>query len=213
MATLLFGDRVQDVSTSTGSSDFTLAGTPPTGYVAFDSIFGHGGTYNFYYCIQSSTLSDWEVGLGHLSAATTLVRDTILASSNAGSVVSFSAGTKTVFSTIAAIGVAFPGVPQNSQSAAYTTVLADANKHILHPTADNNARTFTIDSNANVAYAVGTAITFVNQINTLTIALASDTLTWAKDNSTGSRTLAAGGMATALKIASTVWIINGVQLT
>lgn len=105
------------------------------------------------------------------------------------------------------------GIPQNSQSAAYTTVLADANKHLLHPTADNNPRTFTIDSNANVAYPIGTTITFVNQINTMTIAITSDTLTWAADNTTGSRTLAAGGMATALKIASTVWIINGAQLT
>jgi len=53
-------------------------------------------------------------------------------------------------------------ITQNSQSAAYTTVLADGGKHILHPTADNNPRTYTIDSNANVAYPVGTAITFVN---------------------------------------------------
>lgn len=106
MATLLFGDRVQDTSTTTGTGDLTLSGTPPTGYVTFDSIFGHGGTYNFYYCIQSSTLSDWEVGLGHLSAATTLVRDTILASSNAGSAVSFGAGTKTIFCTIPAIVLA-----------------------------------------------------------------------------------------------------------
>src|SRR6185312_6195265 len=60
-------------------------------------------------------------------------------------------------------------VDQNSQSANYTTVLGDAGKHIYHPSGDNNARTFTIDSNANVAYPVGTTITFVNEINTLTI--------------------------------------------
>jgi hypothetical protein len=101
------------------------------------------------------------------------------------------------------------GIPQNSQSAAYTTVLADAGKHILHPTADNSARVFTIDSNANVPYLIGTAITFVNEINTVTIAITTDTLTWSADNSTGSRTLAAGGMATALKITSTKWVISG----
>lgn len=104
------------------------------------------------------------------------------------------------------------GIPQNSQSAAYTTVMADAGKHILHPTADNNPRTFTIDSNANVAFPIGTAITFVNQINTLTIAITSDTLTWAEDGTTGSRTLAANGIATALKITSTAWLISGVGL-
>lgn len=104
-------------------------------------------------------------------------------------------------------------IPQNSQSVAYTTVLADANKHILHPTADNNARTFTIDSNANVAYAIGTAITFVNQINTVTIAITTDTMTLAGAGSTGSRTLAANGMATALKVTATSWVISGTGLT
>ena len=104
-------------------------------------------------------------------------------------------------------------IPQNSQSVAYTTVAADANKHILHPTADNNARTFTIDSNANVAYKIGTCITFVNQINTVTIAITTDTMLLAGTASTGSRTLAAGGMATALKVAATYWIISGTGLS
>ena len=102
---------------------------------------------------------------------------------------------------------------QNSQSAAYTTVLADANKHILHPTADNNPRTFTIDSNANVAYPLGTCLTFVNEINVLTIAITSDTLALAGTASTGSRTLAAMGIATALKKTTTSWIISGVGLS
>jgi hypothetical protein len=105
------------------------------------------------------------------------------------------------------------GIPQNSQSADYTLVLADAQKHIYHPTADNNPRTFTIPANASVAYPVGTVITFVNDINTITIAITSDTLTLAGTGGTGSRTLAADGMATALKITSTSWMISGVGLT
>lgn len=107
------------------------------------------------------------------------------------------------------------GIPQNSQSAAYTTVLADANKHILHPSADVTARTFTIDSNANVAYAIGTTISFVNQngAGVLTIAITSDTMRLAGAGTTGSRTLAANGIATALKITATEWIINGTGLT
>jgi hypothetical protein len=104
-------------------------------------------------------------------------------------------------------------IPQNSQSAAYTTVLGDAGKHIYHPSSDNNARTFTIAANASVAYVVGTAITFVNEINTVTIAINSDTLTLAGAGTTGSRTLAANGMATALKVASTKWVISGTGLT
>jgi hypothetical protein len=82
---------------------------------------------------------------------------------------------------------------QNSQSAAYTTVLADAGKHIYHPSADTTARTWTIDSNTNVAYPIGTAITFVNDISAgvITIAITSDTMYLAGAGTTGSRTLAA----------------------
>jgi len=107
----------------------------------------------------------------------------------------------------------FSNLPQNSQSTAYTTVLTDGQKHILHPSSDNNARTFTIAANASVAYPIGTAITFVNKINTVTIAINSDTLTLAGTGSTGSRTLAVNGIATAIKIASTEWVISGAGLT
>lgn len=109
----------------------------------------------------------------------------------------------------------FPGLPQNSKSAAYTTVLADANKHILHPSADTTARIFTIDSNANVAYPIGTTLSFVNQNagGVITISITSDTMRLAGAGTTGSRTLAANGMATALKITSTEWIISGTGLT
>lgn len=113
---------------------------------------------------------------------------------------------------IVANGFNMPIAP-NSQSVAYTTVLTDAGKFVLHPTADNNPRTFTIDSNANVAYPVGTAITFVNLINTVTIAITSDTLIAAGSGSTGSRTLTANGTATALKVTSTSWMISGSGLS
>jgi len=113
----------------------------------------------------------------------------------------------------ASASIGYLNVPQNSQTAAYTTVLGDSGKHILHPASDNNARTFTIDSNANVAYPVGTVITFINLINTVTIAITSDTMYLAGTGTTGSRTLAAYGVATATKVASTTWIISGTGLT
>jgi len=59
--------------------------------------------------------------------------------------------------------VGFRNIPQNSQSTAYTCVLADNGKHIFHPSADTTARTFTIPANSSVAYPIGTAITFINQ--------------------------------------------------
>ena len=107
------------------------------------------------------------------------------------------------------------GIPQNSKSTAYTTVLADAGKHILHPSADTTARIWTIDSNANVAYPVGTVITFVNQdsAGVITISITTDTLRLAGPGTTGSRTLAANGIATALKLVATEWIISGTGLT
>ena len=105
------------------------------------------------------------------------------------------------------------GRPVNSQSAAYTTVLNDQSKTILHPTADNNPRTFTIDSNANVPYPLGAKLHFVNQINTLTIAITSDTLTLEPDGTAGSITITAGQEATATKISTTGWVITRVTTT
>jgi len=106
-------------------------------------------------------------------------------------------------------------IPQNSQSTAYALVLSDAGKHLLHPSADTTARTFTIPANSSVAYSIGTAITFVNQngAGTLTISITTDTMRLAGAGTTGNRTLAANGIATALKITSTEWIISGTGLT
>lgn len=109
--------------------------------------------------------------------------------------------------------VGFRNTPINSQSAAYTLVLADSGKTILHPASDNNARTFTIPANSSVVYPIGTVITFVNLINTITIAITSDTMYLAGPGTTGSRTLAAYGVASAVKVASTTWIISGNGLT
>ena len=106
--------------------------------------------------------------------------------------------------------VGFLGIPQNSKSAAYTTILSDAGKCIFHPASDANARTFTIDSNANVAYVIGTVIQFINRsANNVTIAITSDTLTFAPSGGTGSRTLAQYGVAYAEKIGTTEWLISG----
>lgn len=104
-------------------------------------------------------------------------------------------------------------IQQNIQSTAYTLVAGDAGKCIHHPASDANNRTFTIPANSSVPYDVGTVISFSNEVNTVTVAITTDTLTWAADNSSGSRSLAAGGLATAMKITSTKWLITGVGLT
>lgn len=110
--------------------------------------------------------------------------------------------------------VGFRNIPINSQSAAYTTVLADSGKVIFHPSTDANARTFTIDSNANVPYPVGTAITFINMTSqVVTIAITTDTMYLSSAGTTGSRSLAIYGSATAIKMTSTTWLISGSGLT
>ena len=110
--------------------------------------------------------------------------------------------------------VGFRNVPVNSQSAAYTTVLADSGKVIFHPSSDANARTFTIPANSSVAYPIGTAITFINMTSqVVTIAITTDTMYLSSAGTTGSRSLAQYGSATALKITSTNWLISGSGLT
>jgi len=93
-------DRVLDSSTSTGTGPFVVSGTPAAGYQTFSSVMSVGDTC--YYSIQGQTTSEWEVGLGTYSYANTLTRTTVYSSSNAGAAVSFSAGTKNVFITMAA---------------------------------------------------------------------------------------------------------------
>jgi hypothetical protein len=114
-----------------------------------------------------------------------------------------------------AVGGASTGIPQNSQSADYTLVLADQEKHIFHPSADTTPRTWTIPSNASVPYIIGTVITFINQhgAGLITIAITSDAMYQAGTGSTGSRVLSPSGEATALKVTATEWLISGTGLS
>jgi hypothetical protein len=111
--------------------------------------------------------------------------------------------------------VGFRIIPQNSQSTAYTAVLDDSGKQIFHPSADTTARTFTIPANSSVAYPIGTALTFINQngAGVVTIAITTDTMRLSPAGTTGSRTLAANGSATAIKVTATEWLISGSGLT
>jgi hypothetical protein len=105
--------------------------------------------------------------------------------------------------------------PVRSFSAATAPALTDRGAILLHPSADTTARTVTIPANASVAFPVGSTFTIINQdsAGVLTIAITSDTLRLAGAGTTGSRTLAANGVATLVKLTSTEWIISGVGLT
>jgi hypothetical protein len=106
----------------------------------------------------------------------------------------------------------YQGIPSNPRSADYTTDLTDVGKAIDHPVTDNNARAFTI--NGALAYQVGDCISFVNMAATAcTIAITTDAMYLAGVGTTGTRTLAQFGVATARKHATGVWLISGVGLT
>jgi hypothetical protein len=106
-------------------------------------------------------------------------------------------------------------IRQNSQSADYTLQLTDIGYQIYHPSTDTAARKWTIPANSAVAFPIGAPVTFVNDTGAgaITIAINSDTLVLAGVGSTGNRTLAADGNATALKIGATRWQISGSGLT
>ena len=102
------GDLIHQQSTSTGTGNITLSVV--NGKRTFNDEFGTGGTNKFDYFISNQAAAEWERGTGHLSASTTLVRDTVLASSNANAAVSFSAGTKDIANDVpAALQVRGPG--------------------------------------------------------------------------------------------------------
>jgi len=111
----------------------------------------------------------------------------------------------------ASASVGYLNIPQNSQANDYTTLAADSGKHILETGA---SKTITINKNATVPYALGTAITFIaTDAGGCDIAIDTDTLIWADGGGTGTRALAQYGVATAIKIDTATWIISGVGLS
>lgn len=95
-------DRVMDTTTTTGTGNITLSGTPVSGFRAFGSTFATNEPFD--YCIEAVDSNgvptgEWEIGEGYLSASTTLVRSVVATSSNSNAAVNFSAGTKRVFNT------------------------------------------------------------------------------------------------------------------
>jgi hypothetical protein len=116
-----------------------------------------------------------------------------------------------------AFDVGYRNIPQNAQSGSYTMVLADAGKHIYHASGDG-AATYTIPAASSVAYPLGTAITFVNlSATSVSIAITTDTMYLSSAGTTGTRTLAQYGSATAIKVSgvssSGIWVISGSGLT
>ena len=97
---LITNERVKETTATTGTGTVTLAGAV-THFEAFSAI---GNTNTTYYCIvhENTSYDEWEVGYGvYTSSGTTLTR-TAVTSSNGDALVSFTAGTKSVFCTLPA---------------------------------------------------------------------------------------------------------------
>jgi hypothetical protein len=137
-------DRVKEITTTTGTGTVTLLGAV-TGYQSFSAI---GNANDTYYCIAGQTSSEWEVGIGtYTSVGTTLSRTTVLASSNSGSLVTFSAGTKDVFVVYPA-GRAVTGAPglveNDTTIAANYTITTGKNAMSAGPITVNSGVTVTV---------------------------------------------------------------------
>ena len=125
---LVINDRVKETSTTSGTGDFTLAGSS-TGFVSFNSGIGTSNTT--YYCIFEQGTNNFEVGLGTLTGSTTLRRDTVL-SNSAGNTSKISFGsstTKDVFCTMPASKSVYldsTGTPVGAASAGFALAMAVA---------------------------------------------------------------------------------------
>jgi len=161
-------DRVRDTSTTTSTGNFTVSGTAPTGFRTLSAVLSVNDT--FYYVIQAQGANEWEVGVGTYSSANVFARTTVLASSNAGSAVNFSAGTKDVFTTLAAArtiqrqsdGSVYAGSGGGSDNAIILNGITIASNYTI-PTS-YNAGSFgpvTINSGATVTVPSGSVWTVV----------------------------------------------------
>lgn len=199
----LTGSGTGTIKSLTDGTRTATMGTVAGGYewrVTSNHSFALGANNTIFFTIAST---------GNIS--------TVAPTSGVGLTVAGFAGThstKIQDSAGAALNAGYLEIPQNIQNAAYPIVLADAGKHIYH--SDGTARTYTLPANASIAFPIGTTVTFVNDASAgvnVTIAITTDTLYWALDGTTGSRTLARYGIATALKVTATRWTISGTGLT
>lgn len=84
--------NVQETTTTTGTGNITLAGASEDGRT-FTSQLITNERLSYYI---DDRAGNWEHGIGYLSGASTLVRETLIDSST-GSLINFGAGTKQVF--------------------------------------------------------------------------------------------------------------------
>ena len=146
------------------------------------------------------------------SATLTIADGKTLTSSNTITLAGTDATTMTFPPTSSSIGyLNIPQVGGAAKTGNYTGVLADSGQMAVM---NATSLTYTIPANGSVAYPIGTVLTIVNTFaGNLSIAITTDTMTIAGTTTTGTRTLAQNGVATAIKVTSTSWLISGLGLS
>ena len=203
---LKVADRVLETCTSPGTGAVTLLGAT-VGYQTFSAAIGNANTT--YYTIADQSGSNWEVGIGtYTTAGNTLTRNTVLSSSNGGSLVNFNAGTQNVF-------VTYP-----SEEAVYnngTSIVGPTGSSVAVANGGTGAMTLTANG---VVYGNGTSAVGVTAVGTTGQVLVGNTgaaPSWATVSSSLVSSFSAGttgltpSTATtgAVTLAGTLGVANG----
>jgi hypothetical protein len=193
--------------TSVGGTG-TVNGITLTGSVTASGSLTLGGTLSGV-SLTSQVTGTLPVANGGTGATTAGAALTALGAAASGANTDITAldqdVTITATGTIATDTIGYRGLPQNSQTGAYTLALADQGKMINTTTGG-----VVIPANGSVAFPIGaTIVVFNNSGSNQTISITTDTIRLAGTATTGSRTLAQYGLATCAKVAATTWVISG----
>lgn len=189
-----FTGKLVTVASATGAAGFNIpAGTAPTSPVSGDfwasssALFTYlGGT-----TYQLATLAGTEILSNKTFVACGLDFNCFISPSG----------------TVSPTGLGYRGVPLAAQSQGSTITLALVNAGQRVANTDGG---WTIPANASIAFPVDSVVVLHNNSGSpQTVTINSDTLTWAGTASTGTRTVAANGLATLVKVGSTNWLISG----
>lgn len=132
----VLADRVRETTTTAGTGAVSLAGAV-SGFQAFSAAIGNAN--NTYYTIADPTTGAWEVGIGtYTSSGNTLSRDTVLSSSNSGSLVNFASNSKDVFVTQPASRAVFV---QNAGTGLQTGTTAFTANRVIYSDATSTTAT------------------------------------------------------------------------
>ena len=157
----VIADCVRESSTTTGTGSIALGGAV-TGYQTFGSVLTTADTT--YYTIADQGGANWEVGIGTFTSPSTLARTTILSSSNGGSIVTFTAGTKDVFISLPASKTNTNDQPNviavnSTSNALRVTQTGTGNALVVEDSANPDSSPFVVDASGFIIQGYTSNIT------------------------------------------------------